>query len=398
MLRFEIKKIWSKPMNQAAVLLLFVIVIAGSLLAARDVKYYKEDGSSVSGIFAAGKLRSEKNKWKGHVTEEVLKKVVEENRRAHDETDTDDEALVKYQGISDLREWINSGMASRGNYDYYLCDSILPEDAAMLYEKRVSLLKDEFAGQGHSKKEKELLMRRYEEFEAPLYYSYADGWKAVLDSQYLPTLMIITIVIIGFLISGVFSCEFQLGADSVFFSAKNGRGRGIQAKVEACFLVITAVYWAVMLLFSGLVLGMLGFQGAGLMIQTDSLNWTCMYNITFAEKWLLTMFGGYAAHLFILLFALLVSAKSRSVVAAVTIPFALSCAPMFLGRVPMLSRAMNLFPDMLLRISSFLRDNLIYEFGGKVYGVYEMLIPVYLFLALVMMPALYVWYRRSELA
>ncbi len=120
MLRFEIKKIWSKPMNQAAVLLLFVIVIAGSLLAARDVKYYKEDGSSVSGIFAAGKLRSEKNKWKGHVTEEVLKKVVEENRRAHDETDTDDEALGKYQGISDLREWINSGMASRGNYDYYL--------------------------------------------------------------------------------------------------------------------------------------------------------------------------------------------------------------------------------------------------------------------------------------
>ena len=72
MLRFELKKIWSKRMNQGAVLLLLVIVIAGSLLAARDVKYYKEDGSSVSGIFAAGRLRREKNKWKGYVTEDVL--------------------------------------------------------------------------------------------------------------------------------------------------------------------------------------------------------------------------------------------------------------------------------------------------------------------------------------
>ena len=61
MLWFELKKIWSKRMNQGAVLLLLVIVIAGSLLAVRDVKYYKEDGTSVSGIFAAGKLRREKN-------------------------------------------------------------------------------------------------------------------------------------------------------------------------------------------------------------------------------------------------------------------------------------------------------------------------------------------------
>ena len=209
--------------------------------------------------------------------------------------------------------------------------------------------------------------------------------------------MIISIVIIGFLVSGVFSCEFQLGADSVFFSANYGRNRGVLAKVEVCFAVVTVIYWAVMLLFTGLVLGMLGVQGAGLMIQTDSLNWMCMYNITFAEEWLLTMFGGYVAHLCILLFAVFVSAKSRSVVAAVTIPFALSCAPMFLGRVPFLTKAMNLFPDMLLRISTFLRDNLIYEIGGKGHGVYEILIPVYLLLALLLLPVMYAGYRRSEL-
>ena len=87
-----------------------------------------------------------------------------------------------------------------------------------------------------------MLLRRYGEFEAPLYYSYADGWKAVLDSQYLPTLMIISIVIIGFLVSGVFSCEFQLGADSVFFSAYYGRNGGVLATAHACFAVLVVIY------------------------------------------------------------------------------------------------------------------------------------------------------------
>ncbi len=397
MLRFEIKKIWSRPVNKAALLLLAVIVLTGSALAARDVVYYKADGSKISGFFAARRLRSEKNEWKGYVTEDVLKKMVKENQKACAQAESEDGALIARQGLSDLREWINTGLSGEGGYDYYLCDRIPEQEAASLYEKRLALLREEFAGQEYSQKEKEYLTRQYEKFGAPLYYGYADGWKALLDSQYLPTLMTITIVIIGFLVSGVFSCEFQLGADSVFFSSNYGRNRAIHAKIMAGFLVMTVVYWAAMLLFSLLVLGLLGFQGAGLMIQTNDHNWSCMYNITYAESWLLTMFGGYVAHLFILLLAQLASAKSRSVVAAVTIPLGLACAPMFLGRVPFLARVMNLFPDMLLRISAFLRDNIIYEIGGKAYGVYELLIPVYLLLALLLMPALYLWYKRSEL-
>lgn len=398
MLWFELKKIWSKPMNKAAFLLLAAVVFAGSLLAARDVVYYREDGSKISGFAAARRLKREKDAWKGYVTEDVLKKVVEENKRARAESDTEDGALIKGQGFSDIRDWINSGFSGPGDYDYYLCDSISAEEAAALYEKRLEMIKKEISLPGYSKKERKFLTREYAKFKAPLYYEYAEGWKALLDSQYLPTLMTITIVIIGFLVSGVFSSEFQLGADSVFFSSNYGRNRAVQAKIEACFLVITAVYWGAMIVFSVLVLGILGFQGAGLMIQTDYASWDCMYNLTYAQKWLLTMFGGYAAHLFILFLALLVSAKSRSVVVAVTIPFALSCAPMFLGRVPGLTKAMNLFPDMLLRISAFLRDNIIYEIGGKVFGVYEMLIPVYLLLALLLLPVLYAGYRRSELA
>lgn len=150
-----------------------------------------------------------------------------------------------------------------------------------------------------------------------------------------------------------------------------------------------------MLLFSAIVLGVLGFGGAGCMIQTGG-NWYSMYNITYFQDWLLTMCGGYVANLFILMLAMLISAKTRSTVVAITIPFALSCAPMFLGRVSMLTELMNLFPDMLLRISKFLDVFLVCEIGGKVFGLYLVLIPVYLLLTLMLTPLLYFGYRKSE--
>ena len=100
MLRFEIKKIWSRPVNKAALLLLAVIVLTGSALAARDVVYYKADGSKISGFFAARRLRSEKNEWKGYVTEDVLKKMVKENQKACAQAESEDFPGFKRHGCT----------------------------------------------------------------------------------------------------------------------------------------------------------------------------------------------------------------------------------------------------------------------------------------------------------
>lgn len=150
-----------------------------------------------------------------------------------------------------------------------------------------------------------------------------------------------------------------------------------------------------MLLFSAIILGVLGFDGVGCMIQAGE-NWSSLYNITYLQRWLLTMFGGYIGNLFILMLAMFISVISRYTVIAITIPFALSCAPMFLGRIPLFTDIMNLFPDMLLRICAFLDDLTVYEIGGKVFGVYAILIPVYLLLSFVVVPLLYCSYKKAE--
>ena len=401
MLLFELKKIFGKRKNKLTLVLLFAIVLIGSFLTIRDVRCYQEDGTVNFGFSAASQLKKMKNEWRGELTEDVIRQVVEENTKNKDFAGSEEVMLARQQSFDDIREMINQALSPEGEYDYYTADHVSQEKAAMLYEERIAKLKRELSdsekgAKNYSKKERDFLIRQYEEFKTPLYYEYAEGWKALLDSQYLPTLMIITIVLIGFLVSGIFSDEFQYKAESVFFAARLGRSKAVAAKVEAGFLTVTLVYWSVMLLFSGIVLCVIGFDGAGCMIQTGT-NWESFYNITYLQDWLLSMFGGYIGNLFILLFAMFVSVKSHSTALAVTIPFVLSCAPMFLGRVSMLTNIMNFFPDMLLRISKFLDVLLVCEVGKTVMGIYPFLIGVYLLLSILLLPVLYFNYKKVQI-
>ncbi len=400
MLQFELKKIFLKPVNKVLLVLLLVITLIGSFLAIRDVKYYRGDEPVLSGPLAARQLKKEQKKWEGPVTEDVLRRVIQENQAINASAETEDIGFAQKQGFADLQDLICAAFSEPGEYEPYLCDTISPDKAAKLYERRISRLKKEVSEveEGRtgafSQKQQDFLIHQYESLETPLYYEYAEGWKALLDSQYLPTLMIITIVIIGFFVSGIFSDEFQTRADAIFFSTKFGRNKAIFAKIKAGFLTITVLYWFVMLLFSAVILGVLGIGGAGCMIQINYSNWESMYNVTYFQEWLICMFGGYIGNLFILTFAMFVSAKSRSAVLSIAIPFVLSCVPMFLGRVPMLTDFMSYFPDMLLRINKFIGDFVFCEIGGKVFGIYSALVPCYLVLSFGLLPVMYYCYKK----
>lgn len=79
MLRFELKKIFSKPVNKIAVVILAVVLCVVSYLAIEYVHYIDQDGNTITGVAAARALRDEKNQWAGYITEDVLSKVIDEN-------------------------------------------------------------------------------------------------------------------------------------------------------------------------------------------------------------------------------------------------------------------------------------------------------------------------------
>ena len=382
MLNYELKKIFSRPVNKILTLALIAIAVTAGLLAVRDVRYLTEDGY-LQGAKAAKQLKAEKNQWRGALTEQTLKKAAQENQQLHagigpEDYAARDEALRKGQGLADIRDMISLAFSGFQNYDYYRADSVSAEEAGAFYRERIAGFQAWLdSGEGNfSQKEKAFLIKQFAGTHTPFHYEYAEGWKALLDSQYLPILTIIVVIVCGFLVAGIFSGEFQLRADSIFFSSKLGRGRAIVTKIGGGILTVSVVYWGAMLLYTALVLGLLGFGGAACEVQTG--NWRSIYNLTYGQDALLTLAGGYIGCLFISTLAMLVSAKSRSMAIAVTIPFLLSCIPMFLGRISFLSRIMTLFPDQLLQISMNLDTMKLYEIGGKVLGHLTVIVPLYL--------------------
>ncbi len=406
MLRFEVKKVFSKMVNKIALMILAVALLTVSFLAVGNVEYVDEEGNSTNGIAAARNLQNVKNQWAGYITTDVLSSVIEKNGEinASDEYLSKDyrennKAYAKKQGFSDIIEMINKAFCSFQDYDYYRAGSVTADEISQFYENRTSNLvewlnTDEIKDL-YSEDEKNYLISQYKELEPPFYYEYADGWKSLLE--YAPTIIMLFVLIMSFLVSGIFSNEFQLKADSIFFSSKFGRNKATAAKIGAGFLTVSALYWLVMLIYSAVVLLILGAGGAGCVIQTGLGGWKSFYNITYFQDYLLTMTGGYLGSLFILTLSMLVSAKTRSTVLAVTIPFILLFIPSFLSGISVLSKVLGLLPDQLLQISEALNYFNLYQMGGKVVGAIPIIMILYFVLYCVLLPVLYQMYRKTEI-
>ena len=401
MLRYECKKIFSRSKNRIAVLVMAAVLAVTSILTINRVEYVDENGQSATGITAAAKLRAAKNEWTGYLTEEVLQKALTENNRINQSEQAQSEdigeqnkAYAKKQGFADIVDVISSAFSEYRNYDYFAANHVSVEDVGTVYERRIDVLKDwlDSGEETYTQGEKDFLIHQYETLDTPFYYEYADGWEALL--QNISTVLLILALIIGFLIAGIFSDEFQTRADAIFFSSKLGRGRAILSKIAAGLLTATVFYFVFTLLYTCIVLAVLGADGAGCPIQLDM--WRSSYNITYFQAYLFIVTGGYIAVLLSSVLAMLVSALSHSTTVAVMVPFILLCAFPFLSRIITLPGLCSLFPDQLLQIYVDLRESSLFDLAGRVVTAPMVMIPVYTVISLLLLPVLYHAYKRTE--
>ena len=402
MLNFEIKKVFSKSKNRMAVMLLLIILVITSILTINRVEYVDESGNHSVGISAAKNLRDAKNEWAGYLTEEVFQKVLEENKainQSPEATSSDiqeqDKAYAKKQGISGIIDVINNSFSEYRDYDDFAADNVSGEEVKNIYEKRISTLKEwlDSGDETFTEKQKDFLLQQYKNLKTPFYYEYVDGWAALL--QNISTFILILALMIGFFVSGIFSDEFGAKADSIFFSTKLGRSKGVLSKIGAGLLITTVFYTIFVLLYTFIVLFVLGADGAGCPVQLDL--WRSVYNITFLQAYLLIVAGGYIGTLFSSTLAMLVSALTRSTPTAIIVPFIVLCAFPFLSRIIPLPWVCSLFPDQLLEIYIDIKESGLIELGGKVMTTASVIIPVYASACLVLQPILYKVYKKVEI-
>lgn len=399
MWKFEIKKVFSRPKNKLAVLILLILLAVTSILTINRVEYTDENGSHSTGITAARKLREMKNQWAGDITEEKLAQAIAEYNKINSSEEARSEniqeqnkAFAKKQGFSDIIDRISVAFSPYREYDYFRAESVSQEEVGRFYEQRIDGLKEWFASgkEKYTEAEQAFMLRQYENLKTPFYYEYADGWKAILQS--VSTYLLILALVIGFLVSGIFSDEFQMKADAVFFSSRYGRTRGTLAKIGAGLSIVTVFYVGFVLLYTVVILGVLGFDGWKCPIQLDM--WRSVYNITFLQAYLFILAGGYVGTLLASLVAMLVSALTKSASAAITAPFILLCAMPFLSRIVSLPQIFAFFPDQLLEIYLDLKEAGLVEIGGRVTTVAAVIIPAYAAVCLVLGPLIYKVYKK----
>lgn len=402
MLKYEVKKVFSKSKNRMAIMILLVMLIITSILTINRVEFTDENGNQSVGFSAAKNLRAEKNKWAGYLTEDVLRKVIEKNNTINNSEEAlskdiqeQDKAYAKKQGILGILDVINSAFSEYRDYDYDAADSVSSEEVKHVYDKRISTLKKwlDSGDETFTEAEKNFLIQKYENLRTPFYYEYADGWAALL--QNISTHLLILALIIGFFVAGIFSDEFQTKADSIFFSTKLGRNKGVLSKMGTGFLITSVFYVAFVFLYTFIVLFVLGADGANCPIQLDL--WRSVYNITFLQAYLFIVAGGYIGTLFASLLAMLVSALTRSTSTAIIVPFVVLCVFPFLSRIITLPEICSFFPDQLLEIYIDIKESGLVELGGKVMTTATIIIPTYMIVCLVLQPVLYKVYKKAEI-
>lgn len=404
MVKFEIKKVFLRRGNQIAVALLAVLLCVVCFFAG-NISYVNESGETETGFQAVKKLREEQKKWSGPLDEAKIRKVIEENNKISqtpeaqsEDFQENDKAFHKKQGFLEIRNLLNYAYAEGfRDYNYFRADSLKPEDASKFYENRIVLLKEWLSGEGKalfSETEKEYLIKKYESLQTPFFYDYVEGWKQLF--LYFPTILMILMLVLGYLISGIFAREFQWKADSILFSSMYGKNKAVSAKVKACFYIVTGIYWCTVLLYTGAVLLYLGADGAFCPIQANSSGWKSFYEMTNMEKYILCAVGGYLGCLFISFLTMLVSGKTKSSVAAVVLPFVLLFLPSFLSNInhPAAAGILGLLPDRLLQLAQGTANFTLYEIGGKVLDGIFLLFPVYSVFCALLLPVLKRMYRK----
>lgn len=408
MFRYELKKVFLKTGGKIALLLLLFLV-GVTCYFATNIFYVDGKGDKKYGPVAVRELRAMQKEWAGFLEEEKIRQVITENRRIRhskealsDETRENEIAYSWGQGISETRNLLNYSYASHfREYDYYRADSLSETDAGDFYANRVSLLKawlDEEAKDTFSDKERAYLMDQYHRIQTPFYYDYMKGWTQLF--AFSPTIIMISMLILGYLVAGIFSNEFVWKSDSVFFSSVYGRNKAVTSKIKAGFCITTMVYWGSVILYSGFILLYLGADGMNCPVQADISGWKCFYNITIWQKYLLVIAGGYMGCLFISFLSMLVSAKTKSTVLAVMVPFVLIFIPSFLANMNsvFVNKILSLLPDQLLQMEAALNYFSLFTIAGRVIGAVPILLVVYAALTVAIGPVIYWGYSRKQIS
>ena len=394
MVKYELKRIFTKRMNRLLLAVAVIIGVVMSVFAVTSSRYVDSSGAGHETPDAVRRLVEDKNQWKGKLTGDVIAQIVADRQKIAGEYQDDNVPDTvwgeRIQSYTDIADMVDSILGGDEEYMPGALLGITLDQAKDIYSIREQYIEQLIQKYGDTPEKQEFLRKQYEKADTPFYYEASDSWNTML--LYATTYGIILVVLIGFLAAGIFSDEFSLRADSVFFSCRYGRSRAVRSKILTGLLMATVIYWAGMALLSGISFAVMGVSGFGTTYQIQYPY--SIYNISVGQEYLILLLCGYIASLLSASVAMLVSAKTHSANIAVCIPFILFCASPFIGRALPFGTFFQLTPDQLLNILNSAKYPYIYQIGSVVFRQIPFIMLFYTLVAAVFLPVIYQCFRR----
>lgn len=396
MLALEINKTIRKRINVFIIYGVMILALVFSLMAMRSFRYVDTEGRGHTGITAARSLVSDKNRWKGELTEDVISRVVEierANRSLYGEFVPDEVYGKESQSYMDILFSLSSMYAYKdGENDLYSILSASMDEIQDFYNIYAANLETASENYGDTIEKKAFLKGQYNRIKFPLKYKAADVWDTM--QLYITTFALVLVIITGFLSAGIFSEEYQYGAEGVFFSTRHGRGKAIRSKISAAIVITTALYWVSMTTMCLICFFAMGISGAFTPYQF--YHPYSIYVCSCSKMILVMLLCGYVACLLSSSISMLVAAKTRTMSIAVCFPFALFCVSPFIGRVLPFKTFFTLTPDQLTNIMNCAKIPYIYQVGSVVFRQIPFIMGLYFLVALMLLPLVYACYSSQR--
>lgn len=222
MIRHEINIVFSNRINRLVLLFLLVIAVVLSIFAVWSVSYVDKDGNTHNGLFAARQLTEAKAEYAGKLNSDIFEDIVNTDKQIKCEYGNKIPENIyanNMQKYMDIKDFMVSTISYGGDIDYTRFDTLDSDMARNMYAIRddnIVHLIDEY---GTTEEKIEFLKKQYSKLVTPFDYAPADSW--ITMGLYATTYAIILIISISFITSGIFSEDFKLKAESVFFLVQN---------------------------------------------------------------------------------------------------------------------------------------------------------------------------------
>ncbi len=386
MLWFELKKIFERKLNLAAMIAGYAVMAVCVYAYISQATFY--DAETDSYVEGTGAIRLQKerlNALTDTVSEEYITDMLEKIQRSGRDLESEEgyKEVVRHYG--DIFYFVARNYTDMK--ESYLDNNVLMEtdisSGAHFYEQRLkkveNFLNDPSAN--FKETEKQYWMKKAGKVTTPFRWGDITVMDIIRELIGVGFYLVFVIIIC---VSSVFSSENESGAASLLLTTKYGKNRLAAAKTTASVLFGT-VYLSVGIWLSvGAVAVLFGFSGADLPVQL--WNSIIPYRMTAAGACICSFAVILLLSLSITLLLLLCSAHIHSSLTTLAIGMAFMVAPVFLpnGRINGLwCHISALFPVRAMNFKDVIKTILSYPVGNYVISYPVMIVVVYLLAAVV---------------